>query len=803
MDNLPEALSSLIGRERDQAQVRDVLAEQRLVSLVGPGGVGKTRLALSVARASVGAFRDGVWLVELAALEDGRLVPQAVAAALGVALPRERPPVERLIAAFGAQAVLLVLDNCEHLVQACADLVGALLGACPRLHVLVASREPLGVPGEVVWTVAPLPTPDATAPPLDQLRETPAVRLFVERARAVRSDFELTTTNADAVAQVCRRLDGLPLALELAAARVRVLAPEQIAARLDDRFRLLVGHSRTAPARQRTLEATMAWSYDLLEPFDRQLFERLSIFAGAFTLAAVEAVCGPHPAAVLDGLGRLIDQSLVVAVMDDAGEQRYRLLESVRAYGLERLRVRGEDGLARQRLLDWVLEQAEQAGLALRGADQARWLRWAEREHDNIRAALTWAVETAAADAAQRITGGLWWSWLVHDRWLEAEAWLERALDLAAAEPPGAARARALHGLAITSGLRGQYVRAQAALDACLAIAEALGDERLLLEGHSGQALLHQLRGEGEAAQTHVEQMLELARRTARPWYEARAAEFLAARAVRQGDLSAAAALLGDAVRLARASGDLWNVAMLLSQLGDVERMRGTHPRARPLYEESIRLFQTLGLRQDPSRLHNLGYVALAEGQTAAAMARFVEALGAFRRVGDQRGVAECLIGLGCVRAAERRPAEAARLLGAGEAALDALGSAVWPSNRADAQHWARVARAALSPDAWRAEYAAGATLGIERALEEALSGDVRGPASPAARSRAAVSALTARERQVAELAAQGLSNRRIAELLVIAEKTAANHLQNALDKLDVHSRAQLAARAVELGLSP
>jgi DNA-binding CsgD family transcriptional regulator len=550
----------------------------------------------------------------------------------------------------------------------------------------------------------------------------------------------------------------------------------------------------------------MAWSYDLLEPFDRWLFERLSIFAGPFTLAAAEAVCGQDPAtltAVLDGLGRLVDQSLVAAIGDDAGEQRYGLLESVRAYGLERLRQRGEDGAAQQRLLDWVVQQAEQASLALRGPDQATWLRWAEGEHDNIRAALTWALETDQTDAALRIVGALWWSWLLHDRWLEAAAWLERALSRPPDEPSSLVRARALHGLAIVAGLRGQYAQAQAALDACFAIANALGDERLVLEGHSGQALLLQLQGEGEAAQAHVEQMLALARRTGRSWYEARAAEFLAQRAVRHGDLSEAAALLGDAIRLARAAGDLWNVAMLLSQLGDVERMRGTHPRARPLYEESIRLFQTLGLRQDPSRLHNLAYVALAEGQTGAAAARFLEALGAFRRVGDQRGTAECLIGLGCVRAAERRPADAARLLGAGEAALDALGSAVWPSNRADAQHWARIARAALSPDVWRAEYAAGAALGIEQTLEEALAGDRNGPPPPPEHRRAGLSELTTRERQVAQLAAQGLSNRRIAEVLVIAEKTAANHLQNALDKLDVHSRAQLAARAVELGLAP
>ena len=369
---------------------------------------------------------------------------------------------------------------------------------------------------------------------------------------------------------------------------------------------------------------------------------------------------------------------------------------------------------------------------------------------------------------------------------------------------PTRQRARALHGAGITAGFRGNYVRAQAAISECLAIAREQRDDELLLEGYSGHALLLQLQGQSQAIESYVQAMLELARRTSKPWYEARATEFLASLALRRGDLSAAAAQLGDALKLARSAGDLWNAAMLLSQLGDVERMRGTHPRARLLYEESIRLFETLGLRQDPSRIHNLAYIDLAERQTRSATTRFKDALLAFQRIGDQRGAAECLIGLGCVRTAERRPAAAARLFGAGEAALEALGSAIWPSNRSDYQHWARIARAAMGPEAWLAEWSAGRTLGAEPLLQEVLSGpglarvDVQPP-----QGTFRLSELTRREREVAQLAARGLSNRRIAELLVIAEKTAANHLQNALDKLEVHSRSQLAARGAELGLVP
>ncbi len=297
--------------------------------------------------------------------------------------------------------------------------------------------------------------------------------------------------------------------------------------------------------------------------------------------------------------------------------------------------------------------------------------------------------------------------------------------------------------------------------------------------------------------------MLELARRLGRPWYEARAAEFVASRALRSGDLSAAAAQLHQALKLAQAAGDSWNVAMLLGQLGDVERMRGTHPRAAPLYQESIRLFQILGLREDPSRVHNLGYVALAERQNGRATALFMDALRAFRRVGDQRGLADCLIGLGCVRTAERRPAEAARLLGAGDAALEALGSIVWPSNRADYQHWQRIARAAIGTHAWDEAWTSACALGVDRLVEDVLSEYASGVRAITMRLGSHVNELTPREREVAQLATRGLSNRRIGETLVIAEKTAANHLQSVLDKLDVHSRSELAARAVELGLLP
>jgi non-specific serine/threonine protein kinase len=802
--NVPEPRTSLIGREEDLRRVAELVRGQRIVTLVGVGGVGKTRLALATAHAAVADFRHGVWLVELAALADGSLVPATIASAVGAALDRDEAPLDALLAALGSRQLLVVLDNCEHLATACGDVVEGIARGCPRVHIMATSREPLGVAGEIVWPVGPLEIPpsDGPRPGLEQFTDTASVRLFDERARAARPEFAVTPWNAAAVARICARLDGLPLALELAAARIPVLSPEQLAERIDQRFELLVGGARSSPARQQTLEATVRWSYDLLDDPDRRLFERLSVFTGGFSLDGAESVCGPDDRGlVLDGLARLVNSSMLM-VHEVDGERRFAMLETLREFGRRRLHERGDDDEMHRRLAEWVVARAEQAEPALRGPDQSRWLRWAELEHDNVRSAVAWALQTGEPDTGLRVAGSLWWSWLLHDRWIETEEWLDNTLSpVRGATNRTRALARTLHGAGTTAAFRGKYARAQTYLDESLMVARELGDLELVLAGHSAFALLRQFQGDIDAAQEHVRSMLQLAAQLNRPWYAARAAEFIASRALERGDLSEAADRLTHAVRLARDAGDQWNLAMLLSHLGDVERMRGTHPRAAPLYEESMRLFEKLGLPADPSRVHNLAYVALSQRQTARAESRFRDALDAFGRLGDPRGVADCVIGLACVRAAQRRPTEAARLFGAGDAALARLGSAVWPSNRADYQHWLRIVRGALGEEAWRAEYTTGGLLGPEGVLETTGSSDAA--TNRTSRPNDAATQLTRREREVAQLAAQGLSNRRIAEALVIAEKTAANHLQSALEKLDVHSRSQLAARAVELGLAP
>ena len=434
-NNLPLELSSFVGREKELAEVKRLLEDNRLLTLTGSGGCGKTRLALAAADELLGGFEDGVWLVELASLADPSLVQAAVASDLGV---REQPgstSAEVLLGYLRNKEMLLVLDNCEHLVEACAVLAEALLRTCPSLRILATSREAFGVVGETRLAVPPLSLPDPRRlPAVEDLAHYEAANLFVERAKAVKSEFALTEENAMSVAQICYRLDGIPLAIELAAARVKVLSAGQIAARLDDRFALLTDGGRTALARQRTLEAAVDWSYELISQGERKLLRQLSVFAGGFTLEAAEAVCSGFPAdnelgqgEVLDGLSRLVDKSLVF-VAERGGGARYRLLETIRQYGREKLEVSGEAEEIRRRHAGFFLELAERAGPELKGPRQGEWLECLDTEHDNLRAAMRWMDEEGEAEDAARLAWALWLFWFHRGHQEEGRRWIEGVL---------------------------------------------------------------------------------------------------------------------------------------------------------------------------------------------------------------------------------------------------------------------------------------------------------------------------------------------------------------------------------------
>ena len=479
-DNLPLQLTSFVGRERELAEAACLLLTTRLLTLTGAGGSGKTRLALEVASQLLKGFPGGAWLVELAALSDPELVPQVTASTFGV---REAPGLdltEMLVDTLKPRHVLIVLDNCEHLIEACAQLAEKLLRACPRLRILATSREPLRIAGELIWLVPGLSLPD-----LGQLRRTEsllryeAVQLFTERAKAVLPTFEVRVDNAAALAQVCRRLDGMPLAIELAAARVRVLSVEQIASRLDDSLRLLAGGHRTDLERHQTLKATLDWSLDLLSERERRSFRRLAVFAGGFSLEAAEAVCageGIEQDEVLDRLTALVDRSLLIVDKQPGRAPRYRLLEPIRQYSEEKLRSSGEEAIVHKRHRDWYLALALAADAKLRGPEQVVWVDRLETEHDNLRAALAWSQqEPEGVEPGLQLATSLYLFWQMRGYLSEGRRWLEIML-FRGSQAPAALRARALSAAGLLAIISGDFAQARAFWEQSLAIYQDQAD---------------------------------------------------------------------------------------------------------------------------------------------------------------------------------------------------------------------------------------------------------------------------------------------------------------------------------------
>jgi non-specific serine/threonine protein kinase len=724
------------------AEVRGLLATARLLTLTGAGGIGKTRLALAVADASSAAGEvERVAFAALAPLESPASVPQVVATALGVRMQSGRPLLEALAAAVGGRAVLLVLDNCEHLVEACAALAEALLGACSRLRVLATSREPLGIAGEVVWRVPSLRLPEGAVAPgaaslpgdarsasVGRLADVEAVRLFVERARAVRPGFAVTAANAPAVAEVCRRLDGIPLALELAAARVRALAVEQIAVRLDDRFRLLVGGSRTALPRQRTLGAALEWSYQLLGPAERALLCRLAVFAGGWCLEASEAVGAGDPVEpddVLDLLTGLVDKSLVLAEAEaDAGgdEVRYSLLETVRQFAADRLGEAGETGAARDRHLAWVAGWAERTTPRLVGHDQLRWLRRLALEHDNFRAALEWCRAQGDAATELRLAGALGRFWHLHGPSSEGRAWLRHALEH---NPPSPSPVRAL---ALNWAGRLATVNGEAddrrLLEESVAGARETGDLRLVALALRHLSMAAQRHGDEAGARASIQAALATAREAGDRREEAFALVSLGAAAEQAGDAAAAARLLDEGLAIGREVGDAGPVGWALSVLGAIAAEEGRYGEAARLFEEALALSRPMGYwAVTVAALAQLGALERARGDRAAARRHGQACITAAHEIGDLGLVAAALAFFGDLELQAGRDERGVRLLGAESAWRAALGARrfvsfwSWPAPEADA------ARARMGEVAFARAWGAGQRMTLQQAVAEALEG--------------------------------------------------------------------------------
>lgn len=639
IDNLPLELSSFVGREREIAEVKRLLSERRLLTLCGPGGAGKTRLALAVAQDVVEGFEDGVWWVELASISEPDLVPAAVAQALGLREAQDLSPIEALVEHLAPRRTLVVLDNCEHLVEGCAALADTLLRACPDLEILATSREPLRISGECSWPVPSLSLPDSRERLLfAELMRYEAVGLFVERAKAVDSGFALTERNAAAVARLCRGLDGIPLAIELAAARTRVLSAEQISEKLEDPLRLLTTGDRSAAARHKTLRATLQWSYGLLSEVERVLFHRLSVFAGGWTLEAAEAVgTGESVEAglVLDLLSQLVDKSLVVAEAETQGAVRYRMLETVRQYALERLVEAGEAEETRRRHAAFFVALAEEARPNLRAAPQVEWLRRLEKENGNLRGALSWALSADEIVTAARLGWALYMFWWIRNYQPEGRRWTEPIL-LRRNELPPWLRIRTI----IVSGA--------------------------MVYGQGDSEVLYRLCGE----------LMELSREVG--WdalAEANAHLGFGLLATHRGDLEAAREHLEEAPPLFREAGEDGSVAQTHTLFGTVVLLEGDHEGARRRFEEGLTLGRSTGDRRSIIvTLFNLAQLALAGGDYDTAVRRFAEGIAPSEELGDRGNVAHILEGLGIVAGARGEVLRAARLLGASEALISAIG---------------------------------------------------------------------------------------------------------------------------------
>ncbi len=729
-NNLPVQLTSFVGREREKAEVERLLSTTRLLTLTGPGGAGKTRLALQVAAEVLEEFGDGVWLVELASLSDPMLVPQTLASTLSVREQSDRPMMATLTESLQLKHMILVLDSCEHMIQACADLADVLLRTCPNLRILATSREGLGIGGELAYRVPSLRVPDLRdLPPLERLVENEAIRLFVERASLALPTFRVTDQNVYAVAEVCSRLDGIPLAIELAAARVKALSVERIAARLDDRFRLLTGGSRAALPRHQTLKGVMDWSYDLLSEKERVLFRRLSVFAGSFSLEAAEAVCSGDELdqpGILDVLSHLVDKSLIAAEAPD-GEVRYRLLETVRQYARVKLAEAGETANLQRRHRDFFIALASQAEPHLTGEEQAGWLNRLEAEHDNLRAALERSRDdTDSSDAAFRLTGAIWWFWFVRGHWSEARKWLdwlEAALSEHLTGSP-AARAKAAYGAGLLAHRLGDIERAEVFSAASLALCRDIDDKQGVAFSLFVLGTVALMRADDERAANLLEESLALLRDLKHKWGLARSLNSLGLIAQMQGDHERARRSFEESMTLSRALHDKWGLAKSLNRLGELARVREDYRQARAYYDEALALCRELGDKAGiGAALHNLGYVDLYGGDLPRSAELFRESLQLFRELGHRRVMALCLVGLGGLACAQGHPIDAAKLLSAADVIL-AEGPSQDPTEALEQAYYQRsvaAVRATLEDDAFTTAWAEGRAMTLGQAVGYAL----------------------------------------------------------------------------------
>jgi predicted ATPase/DNA-binding CsgD family transcriptional regulator len=852
--NLPIQLTPLLGREQDTASVIALLRrpEVRLLTLTGTGGVGKTRLAFQVADELLESFPDGVYFVSLAAIREPDLVLPAIAQTLGLKETPDRLPLEHLKTFLHEKQLLLLLDNFEQVI-AVAPLLVELLRACPELKLLVTSRARLRVSGEYEFTVPPLALPDRHhLPESEDLMQYGAVTLFVQRTKAIKPDFQLTADNAGTITEICLCLDGLPLAIELAAARMKLLSPQALLARLSHRLQVLTGGVQDAPVRQQTLRDTIQWSYDLLTTEEQRLFRRLSVFVAGCTLEGLETVCAALPDAagqVLEGVTSLLDKSLLQQSEPEVGAPRLGMLETLREYGLECLLESAEAQAVQRAHADYYLHLAEEAVPRLKGAEQLAWLANLSREQENLRAALGWLIEREEGELALRLSATLWWFWFLHGDWSEGRRWLEAVLQLPSTETPTTARATVMSGAGELAWSLGDHETAQRLLSESVTLARELGNKRELAGSLVILGVVLQEQGELAAGRSYVEEGLALCRQLGRTWDLARLLLNAGLTAQRQRERLQAAALFQEGLPLARALGDRYLITFALTHLGTALFLQGEQAQSLALAQEGLAIARELGDKRFLAiGLNNLGYQAFLQGDLPRAAALAAEALPIARLLGHTTGLGATLdtsariahaqgnieqaeafylesislaleggyviwagnrlIGLALVAETKGQSVRAVRLLGAAQTLVDVT-EHLAPVERLAYERAVARLRALLGEESFTAAWTKGRSMTPQQAVaapEGAVSPELiltipqplpGGELLPARR-RANPAGLTAREMELLRLLAQGMTSHQIAERLILSLHTVNAHVRSIYSKLGLNSRSALTRYAIE-----
>jgi predicted ATPase/DNA-binding CsgD family transcriptional regulator len=806
--NLPVQLTSFIGRERELAEVERLVSASRLVTLTGAGGCGKTRLAIQVGNNMSGAFADGIWLIDFVPLREPELVPQHVTQAFDLRPVPNQSLNELLLNFVRPKQMLLILDNCEHLVVGIAQLVQQLLPVAIELNILATSRQPLGIPGEKIYQVQGLAIPQlnsATILDLQALQQYDAVHLFIERARAISPQFRITIENASAIIEICRRLDGIPLALELASARLKILTPQQIAARLDSRFNLLnLGQTIGAVTHHQTLRAAIDWSHDLLNADERTFLRRLSIFDASFSLDAAEGISreeGMTSDRTLDLLASLVDKSLVLAETTGRAEARYRLLETIHEYALEKLKEAGEFKRLRNRHLDFFVVRTEEIVSKMQSSSYpSLWLNWLDGELDNIRLALDWALESGQIESGLRLVITLFDFWISHGSISEGRNWYERLLAKAGEQVPIMLRARANFNAGMTAGFMGDATAARAHERTAVALCEAAGEEGVhLLALAQGPIVVAAIMDRDFlTAYNTVERSVQLLREIND---DMELPMSLATQAVSAGGLGRyqiARSLAEESLKAAHKSGNLFAAALIVSYLGYIEHCEQNYERAQALYVEALTALHEQGAtREEPRVLQMLGHTRLQQGDLDQAYALICESVARYRSQGELKAMGECLIGFGVLASERGMQTEAVRLLTTGATHGRSVYVSLLLAERREYERYLAAAHSQLREQEFEQAQQEGRAQTLEGAIEYALSLPLA-TEKTALQSKDEFRTLTAREREIVSLIGQGMTNGEISIQLVLSKRTVEKHVANILSKLELTSRAQIIRWAME-----